>query len=171
MQHGWSGGQYSVWRFALGLGLIELFAGPLVGRPPAGHPLIWLPAWSEAGWAPWWALAGCLCASLLALGRWDRIAAWCLFFLLPWHGEGAIWSSLISPLHLLLGLHLFLPPAPYGSLAAAGRPDPDGEWHLPDKAYALVHVFLAAPAHQRFEAAARRLPWPSSKFAGQLMQG
>jgi predicted DCC family thiol-disulfide oxidoreductase YuxK len=99
----WTGGQYSLWRVALGLYLLSVLAARL---PDATAGL------------------GALLALLVAIGWRDRLAAVALGLLLAWM-PGAPLAG------WLLILHAFVPPAPYGSLAAGGRVDPRGDWHLP----------------------------------------
>ena len=65
-------------------------------------------------------------AAAFAIGFYDRIAAVVLAGgLIALEGRSAfaiVW---------LLVAHLVLPPAPYGSWAARGRPNPDGNWRMP----------------------------------------
>jgi len=102
LRNGWTGGQYSVYRFALGAGLAVHFALSLgEGRLSLG---------------------GLVCAAGLALGVADRWAA-----LL-----GAILAVPASPaLVALLAAHAATPEKPYGSWAARGRSDPRGGWRMP----------------------------------------
>src|SRR5262249_54671520 len=43
----------------------------------------------------------------------------------------------------MLLAHLFLPPAPYGSLAARGRVDPGGGWRMPPAIFAAAWIVMA----------------------------
>jgi predicted DCC family thiol-disulfide oxidoreductase YuxK len=65
-------------------------------------------------------------AAAFAIGFYDRIAAVLLAGgLIALEGRDAfavVW---------LLVAHLVLPPAPYGSWSAVGRPNPDGNWRMP----------------------------------------
>ena len=65
---------------------------------------------------------------MLAIGARDRVAglvlaAWLLVI---------AWSWPSSFMGIVLVLHAALPPAPYGSWEARGRPDPAGDWEMPD---------------------------------------
>jgi predicted DCC family thiol-disulfide oxidoreductase YuxK len=75
---------------------------------------------------------------------WDMGAALLLGYLLvsihnfsPHAGAGAP-----AALALVLLLHAFTPGAPYGSLAARGRPDPGGRWHFPRGLYLVGWTFF-----------------------------
>lgn len=134
MSNGWTGGQYSLVRIALGLYLAVHFANLV----PWGAE-----RFSSAGAA---LLAAAVAASvLLALGLRDR---WAAVFL------GCVWVFLFgrSPLigtpslfsiGFLLLVHVCLPAAPYGSLAARGRIDPANGWRLPPRLFALTWILLA----------------------------
>jgi predicted DCC family thiol-disulfide oxidoreductase YuxK len=121
-----TGGQYSLCRILLGGSLAFWALGRLVL------------AVTGPGFLGLRQAASCLVigisALLFAAGWHDRVAAvlmlaslasLCLSDELP--GSPAL---LVAVFWLLLA-HLFVPPAPYGSLAARGRPDPDGGWRLP----------------------------------------
>ncbi len=140
----WTGGQYSLYRLFLGSVLLLLFVRLLgMERFPEGtmpSPVTLLSP-EKVGAIAWLVpVAGAFLSALLALGRMDRAAAWLLFFLLPGIDSPTL---IISPLHLALVLHLFIPPAPYGSLAALGRTDPAGNWKMPDKVRTIAWLFLA----------------------------
>jgi predicted DCC family thiol-disulfide oxidoreductase YuxK len=122
----WTGGQYSTYRVVLalcaglniGLHLSEI--GPRIpwGREPA------LPAI--------FSVALTVVCLALALGWHDRWAALGLaavggFLVVLW---GTVSAGTLILVGLLI-LHAATPPAPYGSLAAAGRVDPAGGWYLP----------------------------------------
>ena len=99
--NGWTGGQYSLYRMLLGVGVaVRLAVGP-------ADPLAWI---------------GVGLAVLVAAGRFDRFAAAALAGLCLVH-----WMPVEA---LLLVLHVAAAPAPYGSWRAAGRPDPGGGWRL-----------------------------------------
>ena len=145
MKSGWTGGQYSVVRALLGAYLLWFFARIMVLDESISDPVFALSLLgADPVFARWLVpLVGCLAATLLLLGRLDRTAAWLLFFLTPWRPDLFSPAALVSPLHFLLALHLFVPPAPYGSLAAAGRPDPAGAWQMPRPVPLAATLFLA----------------------------
>lgn len=101
--NGWTGGQYSLYRVAVGAGVAARFAtAPL-------DPLAWL---------------GLGLGLLVAAGRLDQVAAallagLCLISRMPYEMG-------------LLVLHVAAPAAPYGSWQAAVREDPAGGWALPE---------------------------------------
>jgi hypothetical protein len=139
---GFTGGQYSLCRALLGtclfawaaLRMAQAFGGPgAVG--PAG----------DAADAALLCLLG-TSALLLAAGWHDRpaaalaLACWaCLAFRAPSPAGPAL-----PAFGWLLLSHLFVPKAPYGSLAARGRPDPAGGWRLPAPIWIGTWVVLVA---------------------------
>ena len=149
MSREWTGGQYSVYRVLLGLTLLlafvrlpvspaTAFAQAVAGPVPNLGQLL---AESMPGMGMIYAAVGVLLSFLLVLGKWDRVSAWILAFMLPWPPSQVF---LISPLHVLLILHLFTPAAPYGSLSAWGRPNPGGTWQMPSRIPAIVWLLLYA---------------------------
>ena len=124
LRSGWSGGQYSLCRVLLGLVL-------------AAHLLLLV---SGATWGFRVLLAaGAAAALLLAVGWKDRAAAVIvLLVLLVVTVTPALAGTARAPLDArvlvwpwLLAAHLFVPGAPFGSLAARGRVDPRGGWRMP----------------------------------------
>ena len=124
LRSGWSGGQYSLCRVLIGVALAVLFLRLL---PGAGGGLRILIAPGVAG------------AIVLAAGWRDRAAAILVLVVLgmitlapalagtpraPLDARTLVWPW-------LLVAHLFVPAAPYGSMAARGREDPAGGWHMP----------------------------------------
>ena len=99
---GWSGGQYSLYRVMLGLALAARFAAALL------DPAAWVALPLALGFAA---------------GFYDRWAAAALAGLTRIH-----WMPYETALLLV---HVAVPGAPYGSLAAAGREDPGNGWVLP----------------------------------------
>jgi predicted DCC family thiol-disulfide oxidoreductase YuxK len=85
-------------------------------------------------------------ALLLAAGWHDRLAAalaltcWAV---LAFRAPSPAIPALLAFGWLLLA-HLFVPPAPYGSVAARGRPDPAGGWSLPAPIWIGTWVVLVA---------------------------
>lgn len=114
-QKWWTGGQYSLWRVAVGLSLLTF----LLGQMPDAF-----------------AALGALAAVLVVIGWRDRLAAVLLWLILAWM-PGAPLAG------WLLILHALLPAAPYGSLAAVGRVDPRGAWHLPAPLWWATWLTLA----------------------------
>jgi len=74
-------------------------------------------------------------ALAFALGWFDRVAALLLAVALVAGGEPAFAA--------LLGLHVLVGTAPYGSVRARGRLDPGGGWALHPRVYAAFWVLLA----------------------------
>jgi predicted DCC family thiol-disulfide oxidoreductase YuxK len=108
MKSAWTGGQYSLFRFALGLTLgLGFWAS---GR------------WPEA-----------ILAALFTLGIFDRPAALLLA------GRLSYWPAILDLgtefdallIATVLLAHCWLPTAPFGSLAARGRINPDNGWTFP----------------------------------------
>lgn len=140
--NGWTGGQYSLLRALAGSGL-SLACGVRLGA--SGWPEMLLP------------LAALVLSLHFAAGWRDRVAAGGLALMLfalgwPWLGG------------LLLG-HCFLPAAPYGSLAARGRPDPGGGWRLPQSGLHVARIAAAAGwTYLGVCALADQLPMPGGDF-------
>lgn len=137
-----TGGQYSLCRFLLGACLSGWAAFRIargIGGTGASGP--------EAA-AVDVALLGLVGISglLLAAGWHDRPAA--ALALACWAVLAFRASSPSSPALLAFGwlllAHLFVPKAPYGSLAARGRPDPAGGWRLPAPVWIGTWIVLAA---------------------------
>lgn len=110
MTNGWTGGQYSVYRFLLGAVLA-------VGV-----------AWLAHGLEMW---AGLGLAWCLALGLGDRFASLFAIALLAYVHGTAPASASVLVLQILLLAHACTPAGPYGSFAARGRSDPGGGWRMP----------------------------------------
>ncbi|OAI53038.1 hypothetical protein AYO44_16345 [Planctomycetaceae bacterium SCGC AG-212-F19] len=156
MNNGWTGGQYSVFRVCFGAYLCvhfaalipwgaEVFSSQGVLADKSLSPLIHLFPNVLALWDAPVIVTVLLCVAtglslLFALGWHDRLAAvaiWyigaCLF------GRNPLTANPALPfLGWMLLAHVFLPPAPYGSLAARGRVDPGNNWRMPDA------IFIAA---------------------------
>jgi len=132
VQNGWTGGQYSLYRLLLGLYLVSFFARLLVDD---SFPRSTVP------FAP----IGVVCGFALALGWFDRAAAGlALIFggIVLFLSSGPAEASLVY-LGWLLFVHPFLQPAPYGSLAAAGRTDPGGGWRMNGWLYGCTWGLMA----------------------------
>jgi len=159
--NGWTGGQYSVFRFALGVYLLVQLAGLVAAASGmAGHadalagscesalsaslrePSL---CWNSRAGIVALLLAGIGSSALLALGLRDRFAGLALVCL-----GAALFAT--SPLRstsslLLIGLillaHAFVPRRPYGSWDARGRVDPAGSWRMPTRVHAAAWIALA----------------------------
>ena len=161
MKNGWTGGQYSVYRATFGLYLLihflqllpwapELFSSrgvlPRASASPLVHFFPNILAVLDSPDAVRLLLSVAAALSLLfAIGWRDRAAAIALWYL---------WTCLIgrNPLIANPGLpyigwlllaHAFLPAAPYGSLAARGRPDPSAGWRMTPAIYAAAWILMA----------------------------
>lgn len=154
----WTGGQYSLWRAFFGLSLAAhlawligsvdlLMVTPVLGlHSPA---LDWLVESQGLGvateWLRWVLVAGVVLQLMVAAGWWDTLSSMAL---------GVLWMVLIGrdPLVsvtgqcavvLLLLLHVTMPRAPYGSLAAYGRVDPRGGWRHVSRSWGIGWLALA----------------------------
>jgi predicted DCC family thiol-disulfide oxidoreductase YuxK len=161
MTNGWTGGQYSLFRLVFGTYLAVHFAGLVPwGRelfsnagmlPDAGaSPLVGLfPNLLAVADAPavvaTMLVAATALAVAFAVGFHDRAAAVSLWW---------VWACLLgrNPLIANPGLpyvgwlllaHACLPAAPYGSVAARGRLDPDGGWRFPPLLLAAAWIVMA----------------------------
>jgi len=84
-------------------------------------------------------------AIFLAIGKWDRIAAFLLWYILTslfCHNPLILNPSMPFVGWLLLA-HLFVPKAPFGSLAAKDRLDPGGGWVMPRGIFFASWALLA----------------------------
>jgi len=162
VKNGWTGGQYSLFRALLGAYLAvhlamllpwgtELFSSQGVLPDATLSPLARaFPNVLALHDAPWFVSAllglGLLASALLALGWRDRIAALFLWYL--WaclFGRNPLIANPSLPyVGFVLLAHALLPPAPYGSLAATGRVDPDGGWRMPRGIFLAAWIALAA---------------------------
>lgn len=161
MANGWSGGQYSLFRVALGLYLLvhfghlapwsaEVFSSagmlpsaelsPLTRAFPNVLALVDHPAFVIA-----FCMSGAVASVALIAGRHDRIAAlWCWYVLACLFGRNPLIQNPSLPYTgWMLLLHAALPRAPYGSLAARGRSDPGGTWAFSPPLFAAAWIVLA----------------------------
>jgi len=151
----WTGGQYSLVRVLLGTGLATWFVtvAPGAWRAARGQSAVETGAGDVA--AVGLALTGALAALLFAAGIGDRASALTVVAagtLLTSAGLAAPGAGGLAIAGVLLA-HLATPPAPYGSWAARGRPDPSvgwapgrGWWHAVWIVLALAHIDAAARA-------------------------
>ena len=161
MNDSWTGGQYSLYRFLLGAFLVvhftmlmpfgtELFGAggviasaslsPYIGRLP--NPLAW---WDSATVVATLLGVGAACGCALIVGWFDRTAAVAAAVILGWlyQRNPLIANPSLPLLGFLLVVHAFVPPRPFGSLAAArvGRASP--AWRFPGHLRHAVWVVLA----------------------------
>ena len=162
MTSGWTGGQYSLWRFAAGLIIafhflmmvpkaLDLMADQSIAERPADWPLTRVfRAVDLIHGNPKWIVglvsAGVLAAILFGIGVCDRSAAFVLA-LLVWalvpSGFVTISWGVLAALCFLLA-HSMNPSKPFGSWAAHGRVDPAGSWQMPQGHHIVLWTFLAA---------------------------
>jgi len=161
MKNGWTGGQYSIFRVAFAVYLFvhfvhllpwgaEMFSNQGVLADGTLSPflnlfpnlfLLWDGPVFVTGVL---VVASALCI-LLALGWRDRLAAVLLWYILAclFGRNPLILNPGLPYIGLLLIVHAMLPPAPYGSLPARGRVDPDGGWKLTPSLFAVVWILMA----------------------------
>ncbi len=159
--NGWTGGQYSLFRCALGSYLLihflrlvpwgaEVFSNAGMLADASASPLYpifpdVLFVWDSPAVVSVVLLAGAGFAAAFALGVRDRIAALALWYL---------WACLFNrnPLISNPGLpfvgwiliaHAFVPARPYGSWGARGRVDPAGDWRFPDSIHRAAWIVMA----------------------------
>jgi predicted DCC family thiol-disulfide oxidoreductase YuxK len=162
MKNEWSGGKYSIFRILFGCYLLyhflallpwgaELFSNQGVLANASASPLIHLfpnvlAICDRPGFVIGLLILGSLLSVLLAAGIWDRPAAFALWYL--WAcllGRNPLISNPAIPfIGWLLLLHTVLPNAPYGSWAARKRENPGGNWHMPQLAFVVAWVLMAA---------------------------
>ena len=161
MTNGWTGGQYSLFRTVFGTYLFihfvhlvpwagELFSNQGVLPDSSLSPVIFLfPNVLALFDSPAFVTGSLMCAAglsvLLAIGLHDRVAAVLLWYI--WaclFGRNPFISNPALPyVGWMLLAHAFLPPAPYGSWAARGRPDPVGGWRFPAGIFAVAWILMA----------------------------
>ena len=161
MNESWTGGQYSLYRALLGAYLLthftmlmpwgpELFASggvlasaslsPYIGALP--NPL----AWCDSPFSVSILLAaGALCGAALVVGWFDRVGALLAALILGWlyQRNPLIANPSLPLLGFLLVLHAFVPPRPFGSLAAHRNSGGDRAWRLPVHLHHAAWVVLA----------------------------
>ncbi len=156
----WSGGQYSLYRAALGafvclhfLQLLpygaEIFAAggvlaaanlsPFVGVLP--NPLA---HWDSPLMISSLLAIGALAGVALAVGRFDRVGALTAALVLAWlfQRNPLIANPSLPLLGWLLLMHLFVPPRPFGSLTARIH-GAEADWRLPRHLHLAAWVVLA----------------------------
>ncbi len=131
----WTGGQYSVVRYALGLYCAAFFVWLQYADAGGGH--FGFPLRGE------W-VVGVILAILLTIGYRDRVVALVLatWLLLTALLGRSLESQLLSVASLPLLLHAATPRAPFGSVDAAGRTDPRGDWKRSPSIQAAAWILL-----------------------------
>lgn len=155
-RRGWTGGQYSVFRFILGTYLAvhffallpygdELFSNQGILGDPEASPLFALfPSVLWISDAPVVVLmligAGAALSTLLAIGAQDRVCSVLLWWI--WaslHARNPLISNPSLPyIGLILMLHALLPSAPFGSWDAYRRKDRNPTWHYSQSVAAVA---------------------------------
>ncbi|MFN2376792.1 MAG: DCC1-like thiol-disulfide oxidoreductase family protein [Candidatus Binatia bacterium] len=125
----WTGGQYSLLR-----AIVAGFAAVVLAC-----------AYVEADGAAPFTASLVVAAMAVALGAGGRPMAAAFAILLPYALPDFLDTTAARLLYLWTTLHFFLPAAPYGSVAALAREDPDGGWWMPTWYGAVWRaVFVAA---------------------------
>jgi len=131
MKNGWTGGQYSIYRFIFGAYLLFHFAAGLFSN--------------RSGLTAAMLLIATAAAIFFAIGLFDRTAALVLCFVLAC--TFGLDPLIANPSLLFVGglllAHVFLPPAPYGSVAARKRIDPRGGWVMPAGIFAAAWIVMS----------------------------
>ncbi len=161
VNNGWTGGQYSAFRFLFGAYLfvhfiqlipwgVEVFSNRGVLPKAAESPLILLfpnplALWDSPAVVTLILAVASGLSLFLAVGKFDRFAAVALWYILAClFGRNPLIANPSLPyIGWMLLAHTFLPPAPYGSSAARGRADPGGSWKLPAPIYTVAWILLA----------------------------
>lgn len=154
MKNGWTGGQYSLVRAALGAYLFIQFVSLIPSMregfeqtPPLGpSALFFLPnVLAFADIATPLVIAIAIASIFFAIGLYDRIAAVLIWYVLAClFGRSPLIVTPALPYGAwLLLVHVFVPRAPFGSWAARGRIDPRGGWTMPSALYAAMWMALS----------------------------
>lgn len=162
MSNRWTGGQYSVYRALFGTYLlthfamllpwgVELFSREGVLPDAAASPLVRLfpnvLALADTPFVVTALLAAAVVASCFFIaGVFDRTAAVVIWYVLACtFGRNPLIANPALPfVGWLLLAHVFIPTAPFGSVAARGRVDPRGGWRMPGGIFAAAWVVMAA---------------------------
>jgi predicted DCC family thiol-disulfide oxidoreductase YuxK len=153
--NGWTGGQYSILRVIFGVCLLVHFLMLMPGAhdafadvlPGDASPLLrFFPnVLAIADLALPLLVLAALASLLFILGWHDRIAAVVMAYVLACLlARNPLSTNPSLPFAgFLLLAHACLPPAPFWSLAARGRVDPRGGWHMPPAIFAAVWAVLS----------------------------
>ncbi len=157
----WTGGQYSLYRVLLGGYLLvhflyllpwvpELFSTQGMVSQAALSPLInAFPNILGLYDAPWFVagvvVSAAVASLLFLLGYIDKWAAvWIWYVLACLFGRNPLIANPALPyLGWMLLAHLFIPSAPYGSVAARGRSNPAGQWGMPRTVFIAAWIVMA----------------------------
>ena len=162
LPHGWTGGQYSVFRAMLGVYLCvhfvhlvpwgaELFSNEGVLADVSTSPFAYvfpnILRWFDPPWFVTGLLVAAAAASLaFAAGVRDRILAVAIWYV--WaclFGRNPLISNpSLAFVGWLLLLHAAIPKTPYGAWDARGRTDPGGGWKLPRSYFSAAWLLMAA---------------------------
>jgi len=161
MRNGWTGGQYSLFRGLFGLYLFihftylafwapDIFSNEGMLPDAALSPLIVafpniLGVIDTPGFVVLLCVLAALASVFFAVGKWDKIAAVFLWFVLAcFLGRNPLIINPAMPyVGWMLLAHLFIPKAPYGSWAARGRVDPGNGWEFPKEIFLAAWIILA----------------------------
>lgn len=161
MKNGWTGGQYSIFRVTFGIYLFvhflhlvpwgaEMFSNQGVLADGSLSPFFSLfpnifLLWDGPYFVTGVLVVACWLCAVFALGWRDRLAAVLLWYILAclFGRNPLILNPGLPYVGLLLILHAMLPSAPYGSLPARGRVDPDGGWKLTPSLFAVAWILMA----------------------------
>jgi uncharacterized membrane protein YphA (DoxX/SURF4 family) len=161
MKNGWTGAQYSIFRALFGSYLAlhyfqlvpwgpELFSTQGLLPAPSLSPLVHLfpnvlAVWDSPRFVQLLLILAALAAVLFAIGLWDRVAAGLLWYLgACFLGRNPLIANPALPyVGWLLLAHVFLPAAPYGSLAARIRKKPNENWQMPPSIYLVAWILMS----------------------------
>ncbi|MCI0351688.1 MAG: DCC1-like thiol-disulfide oxidoreductase family protein [Acidobacteriales bacterium] len=161
MINGWTGGQYSLFRYALGAYLFvhfvmllpwsaEIFSSagvlPDASLSPLSRLFPNLLAWLDSPAMVFAAITIAAAASLLFAAGWhDKIAGLvCWYVLACLFGRNPLIANPSLPfVGWMLIAHCFIPASPYGAWSARARTDPDGGWSLPKPIFLAAWIVMA----------------------------
>lgn len=159
--NGWTGGQYSLVRTALGVYLLvhflhliawgrEVFSSAGVLSDAAWSPLIRafpnvLAIADGPGAVTALLVLGAASAVLFAIGWFDRVAAIVMWYILAClFGRNPLIANPSLPfVGWALLMHACLPGRPYGSVGALGRSDPGGGWRFPPAIFGAAWIVMS----------------------------
>ena len=161
MSNGWTGGQYSIFRYIFGVYLLvhfvhllpwaaEMFSSSGVLPDAALSPFYGvfpnLLFFADSPLAATLFVGSAAVASILfMIGRFDRIAAVWIWYVLAcvFTRNPLTLNPSLPYVGWLMLVHAAIPLAPYGSLAAKNRVDPDGGWKLAPSLFGAAWILMA----------------------------